>query len=187
MKKALVGLAALFCLVGLSHADASDDDAPMTETQYKAARQAIDTQLKAARQKCGALKGEREDTCVLQAKGQSRVARARLEAQREPTPDREQAAKEAEAEADFALAKAGCRQAGDKARKACIAQAQAKREAAVRQAKVEKVLALRREGAEPRKEATDAEKFAAAKARCDMSGAERDRCLVEARRRFNKT
>ncbi|QJW84140.1 hypothetical protein HK414_10360 [Ramlibacter terrae] len=118
------------------------------------------------------------------------MARAQLEARREPTPDREQAAKEAEAEAEFAPAKAACRQPADKARKACIRQAQGKREAALRQAKVEKVLAQRaqqRESAEPRKEMTDKEKFAAAKARCDMSGAERDRCLTEAKRRFGKT
>lgn len=188
VKHALVGLAAMLCLVGLGHADAYDDS--LTEAQYEAAADAIDAQLKAARTKCRALQGEREDLCLLQAKGLARVERAQLEARRDPTPEREQAAKEAEAEADYALAKAGCRQAGDKARKACIQQARSKREAALRLAKVEKVQAERaqqRESTSARKELTDKEKFAAAKARCDLSGPERERCLVEAKRRFGKT
>ena len=188
MKNALVGLVASLCLVGLSHADASDP--PMPEVEYEAARKAIDSKLKTARAACKPQKGQRAQVCLLQAKGEARVARARLEAEREPTPDREQEVKEAQAEVDYAVARAACRQGTDKARKACVAQAQSRRDFAVRQAKVEKVQAVRaqqREGKVARAELTEKEKFAAAKARCDLSGPERDRCLVEAKRRFGKS
>ncbi|RYF32835.1 MAG: hypothetical protein EOO21_06410, partial [Comamonadaceae bacterium] len=137
--KALVGLAASLCLVGLSHADASDD--PLPQDQLKAARASIEAQHKAARKACGPLKGDREEICLLEAKGKAQVARARLDASQDPTPESEQAAKEVEADADYALAKAKCGASADKARKACIAKARSTREAAVRQAKVEKVQA----------------------------------------------
>ena len=188
IKNALVGLVASLCLAGLSHADASDP--PMPEVDYEAARQAIDTKLKAARAACKPLKGQRAQVCQLEAKGEARVERARLEAERDPTPDRDQEVKEAQAAADYAVAKAGCRKGTDKARKACIAQAQSRRDFAIRQAKVEKVQALRaqqREGNVARKELTEKEKFAAARARCNLSGSERERCMVEARQRFGKS
>jgi len=188
MKNALVGLAASLCLVGLSHADASDP--PMPEVDYEAARKAIDTTLGTARAACKPLKGQRQEVCLLRAKGEARVARARLEAERDPTPDRVQEASEAQAEADYAVARAGCRQGSDKARKACIAQAKDRRDFAVRQAKVEKVQALRaqqREGTAARPELTEKEKYAAAMARCNLSGPEREGCLAEAKRRFGKS
>lgn len=183
----LAGMAVALCLAIPMQAGAADG--AMSQAEYKTGRAKIEARHDAARKACRPLKGQRAEICLLQAKGRAEVARAELQARREPGPDSEQAVKEAQAASAHAVAKAECRQANAKARKSCVTRADAVRDAAIRQAKVEKVQARRAQereaAADPRPEPTQKEKYAAERARCAISGAERDRCLAEAKRRFD--
>ncbi|MBC5765705.1 hypothetical protein [Ramlibacter albus] len=120
-------------------------------------------------------------------KDTARTPEKRAEAAMEAKIDRAQAA--------YATARKKCGDAKTDARKACVHKARVDRDAAIRLAKIEKVRELnalkekeeeRRTG-QAEKPLSDAGKFAAAKARCEMMGPDRDRCLAEAKQRFHKT
>lgn len=157
--------------------------------------QRIAAQAKADRQACDRLQGNTRDICQAEAKGREKVARAELEARSDPTPEAEQALKEARADADYAVARQRCDDAkGKKATKACIARAKAVHEAAVRQAKVEKVHALNalKDKQEDRhasaaKEESPQARYKARKALCLTMGTERDSCMAELQRKFGKS
>lgn len=130
------------CLVafGLGAAgNAAADVGGMDKDDYKFAENQIAAQYKADRKACTRLKGNAKDICVAQAKGKEGVARARLEAQYEPSPEAERVVKDTQADADYAIAKERCDDAKGRLKKACRQEAEATHEAAVRQAKVEKV------------------------------------------------
>jgi hypothetical protein len=192
-KARLLALAAGISLTAAGGAWAVDAAPTIGKAGYQAAQQRIDAQRKADLKACGRLKANAADVCELQAKGKATVARAQLEAQLKPTPDMEQAAKEARAEADYKVAREKCDDAKDRARDACVKHAKADREAAIRMAKVEKVEAirdLRAERTDPHKgkqAENPAARYAAVKARCEMQGQDRDRCLADLKRAYNKS
>ena len=102
-----------------------------------------------------------------------------------PSPEADRSAKEVKADADFAVAKERCDDLKKgKPRDACVDRAEHDRDAAVRMAKIERVMSSselkqkqqeRRMGGAPE---TPAARYAAEKARCEMQGTERDRCLA---------
>ena len=132
----LFGCLAVFCLGAAGNAAA--DVGGLDEAAYKAAEKSIATRYKADRKACARLKANAKDICVAEAKGKESVARARLEAQYEPSPEAERVVKDTQADADYAAAKERCDDKG-RMKKACREEAEAAHEAAVRQAKVEKV------------------------------------------------
>lgn len=129
---------ALACLAAAG-AVLADVPPPMDEAAYKAAVQAVDTRHDADRKLCKRAKGNAADVCRAEADGRAEVARAKLDAEYEPSPDTRQAAKNAAAEADYRVARAKCKALEGKAEDRCMDQAKATREAAIRLAKVEKV------------------------------------------------
>lgn len=193
MTPAWMRCAATLCIAAAAASFAVQ--AGMGEPAYEAALERIEAQQKAARKACGRLKANARDICLAEARGTAKVARAQLEATRAPSPEAEQSVKEARAAADHAVATERCEDARRKqAREGCRRKADAAREAAIRQAKVEKVEALdalkaaqlQKASGQAQPEPTLAEQYAAARARCVISGAERDPCLEEARRRFGQ-
>jgi hypothetical protein len=98
------------------------------------------------------------------------------------------------AHAAYKVAKKRCAGVKGDAGKSCVHKARVDRDAAVRQAQIEKVRKLadlkekeqerRNGGAKP---VSLEAKFAAAKARCEMMGTERDSCLADAKQRFHKS
>jgi len=165
----------------------------LSKDAYKAMDARIDATRKAALQACDNAKGNAKDLCRLAAKGKAKVAKAELDAEREPSPAADRAVKMAAAEADFDLAKQKCQDARAPAREACQARAEHERDAAERRAKIERVEATRRlqqaKVASTRPAPAPAsreEKYAAEKARCGMMGEERDSCMADAKRRFGK-
>jgi hypothetical protein len=112
-------------------------------------------------------------------------------AQRRIVAERE--AKEAKADADYDVTKARCHATKtDRARDACLDRAKVDRDAAIRQAKIERVestnelKAKLQEAKKARAPESPAAHYAAEKARCEMMGLERDHCLADAKRRFQK-
>ncbi len=113
--------------------------APMATTAYQAALKRIDQQGKADRKACKRLEGNARDVCEAQARGDEEVARARLRAQHEPSPEAEKLAKFSEADAEYEVAKVRCDAARPWLKDSCRERAKAAHEAAIRLAKVEKV------------------------------------------------
>lgn len=191
-RKLWAGCIAALCVSGMAGLAAADG--AMAKSAYKAARERIELQGKADRKACERQKADARPLCEAQAKGREKVARARLEAQYRPGPDADRAVKEAQADANFELARVRCAsgRAGQR-KEACLAQARGVREAAVRQAKVEKVQELhalqaaRDDRDEQQAEESPNARYRALKAYCLTTGPDRDRCLDEIKRRFNKT
>ncbi len=193
-RKQVIGCLAAFGLALAGGASAVGSTTPPTgELALKAAQQRIQAQRKADTKACGRLKGHAGAVCGAEAKARAALAMARVEAQREPGPDADHAVKNARAEAGYKVARERCDAVPKAARKACIVQARNARDAAFRQADVEKVqqelklkAASRREGqGQPAK--TPEERYAAQKAYCGLQGLERERCLEDVNRRFNKS
>jgi hypothetical protein len=194
MKMVAAGLAtALAFAIGAGSALAANG--AMGKDAYKAAQNRIEQQGKAQAKACGRLKANAKDVCQAQAKGDEAAAEAQLTAQYKPSPSAERDAKMARADADYAVAREKCDDVKDRARNACLRKAKDERDAADRLAKVEKVetvgelkaraAELRKDGPQPARSLEA--RYASAKAHCIMKGEERDRCLDDAKRRFQKS
>jgi len=186
---AIVLATACLAAAGVAHAGGGG----LSKDAYEAMDARIDATRKAALQACDSQKGNAKDLCRIAAKGKAKVAKAELDAEREPSPAADRAVKIAAAEVDFDLAKQRCEDVKKPAREACQAHAEHERDAAERQAKIEHVEARRRlqqaKAASTKPAPAPAsrdEKYAAEKARCGMMGEERDSCLADAKRRFGK-
>lgn len=165
----------------------------MGKDAYQAAGRQLAAVVKADHAACQRVKpGDARELCELQAKGREEVARARLQAQYQPGPEAERRAKDAQADADYALAKKKCALGKTAAKDACLQQAKAQREAAERLAVVEKVEAVnalkarRSKPAQAARVESPEQRFKAQKAFCAIQGADRDRCLAAVMRRFHK-
>jgi len=99
--------------------------AAMAKEEYKAQKDRVEADYKAARQKCNELKANAKDVCMVEAKGIHKVARAELEAQHEPSPRHDAKVKSEKAEAAFDLARQKCDDLSGTARDACKKDAQA--------------------------------------------------------------
>ena len=180
---------ALGAAVGGSFAAATG----MSKEAYKAAGRRIEAQQAVDLKACARLHGNAQDVCKLQAKGNASMAEAALDAKYKPSPEAEREAREAKADADYAVAKAHCEDARKgEPREACLDRAATQHDGAIRLAKIERVQSSvearakaeqRKMGAAPE---TPAARYAAEKARCEMLGTQRDHCLADARQRFHK-
>jgi hypothetical protein len=188
-KTCLLACALALCLGGAGAASAGGG---MSKDAYRAAQKRIDLQHKAAKKACDRLQGNAEDICQAEADGKAAAAQAALAARYNPNPDTERDAKEAQAEAEYDIAKERCDDARKgKARDACLAKAKNALEAAIRLAKIERVETLaelkdKREEPKPQAQSLNAQ-YNARKNYCQMKGPERDECLADAKRRFNKS
>lgn len=93
-------VAALFG-AGASAAGISDDS-------YQAQKKSIESQYEADQKNCDTMSGNPKDVCIAQIKGKEKVAKARLEAEKNPSPKTQQDYAYAKAEADYDVAKARC-------------------------------------------------------------------------------
>jgi hypothetical protein len=123
--------------------------AAMAKEDYKVEKDRVEADYKAARQKCNDLKANAKDICMVEAKGNHKVAKAQLEAQHEPSPRHDAKVKSEKAEAAYDLAKQKCDDLSGTAKDACKKDAQAAFVNAKGEAKVTK--AAGEKGAAPAK------------------------------------
>jgi hypothetical protein len=112
-------------------ADASKD-------QYKAEREKIEADSKAAREKCKDMKGNAKDICMAEAKGHERVAKAELTAKQKDTPKNRYDVAAAKADMEYDIAKEKCDDMKGKEKDACQKDAKNARDNAKKQAKQER-------------------------------------------------
>jgi hypothetical protein len=102
----------------------------MSKDSYKAEKDVIVADHKAAKSACATQSGNQKDICLARAKGKEKVALAELEASYKPSAKSQFEARIAKAEADYAVAREQCDdQAGD-AKDVCIKEAKAAEAAA---------------------------------------------------------
>jgi hypothetical protein len=150
----LPGLFFLVAVTCLSLPARADRNPPMSKDAFEAAEERIEAVARKERKACDRLKGRSAELCVVQAKAREKVARAELEAEYEPSLETWQDARDAKADADYAVAREKCDDFKGAAKSRCVQAAKSAREAAIRLAKVEKVAAMRaaeREAAAERK------------------------------------
>lgn len=178
----------------------------MSKAEYKAAKEKIEAEYKAALVPCDALTSNPKKICVTEAKGNKKVAFANLEASNEPSAKHQNKASAAKAEATYDLAHQKCQDLAGNAKDVCIKEAKAADVAAKADAKA--LMKTKEANADARKtinqaatkageKASDARSEAVAdktdaqykveKEKCDtMAGAAKDNCLNQAKTRFGK-
>ena len=80
----------------------------VTKDEYRATKDRISADYKAAKAKCDALSGQPKDLCIAEAKAAEKRAKARAEADYENTPKAREKAVIADAEATYMVAKEQC-------------------------------------------------------------------------------
>jgi hypothetical protein len=188
MKRTLGPLAFALCLgfAGSAGAAATKVD--------KAQKDRIEADYKAAKDHCKDLKGNAQDICKVEAKGNYHVAKAELEAQADPSPRHDAKVKTEKAEAAYQLAKEKCDDLNGNAKDVCRKDAKAAFATAKGDAKVAKTSGQTGANSaatmDQRKDASDDKldaQYAAAKERCDAkSGQAKDNCVNDAKKKFNK-
>lgn len=181
IRPALLGLA-LVAFAGVAHTAADGSKAG-----YDRALRTSDAEYKVARARCDAYtdnSNNQKDICVEEAKAQQKRARAMARFQRDGTVEAEKDARDAYAEADYAVAKAKCeRVSGDKA-DLCVKEAKAVRDTAKNQADFrEKVLEARHDAVEKQQDTG----YKLAVEKCEqLSGNAEDVCKAKARADYHQ-
>lgn len=178
----------------------------MSKTDYKAGKEKIAAEYKAAKGNCMSLSGNASDICVAEAKGHEKVARAELEASYKPTAKNRYEVRVAKADADYAVANERCDDLAGNAKDVCVKEAKAAQTSAKADAKAqmktadanavasEKTADAREKASEKNADARQdarADKSAAdydvAKEKCDMyAGDAKSLCLDRAKTRAGK-
>jgi hypothetical protein len=95
-----------------------------TRKVHNADEERIESEYKAAKEKCDALKGNQKDICVTEAKGKQKVAKAENDAKTAKDPVKAQSkVEEAKAEAAYDVAKQRCDEMKGNEKDVCMKQA----------------------------------------------------------------
>jgi hypothetical protein len=167
----------------------------LSPEQYRAEKDGIAAEYKAAKASCASLAGNAKDVCKVQAAGEEKVSKAELEARYRPTVDRSYKARLARADANFALAKQECDDRAGNAKDVCVKEAKAAAVAARADAKAQMEIAKANitaidKGVEARREAAadkrDAD-YAVAREKCEaFAGEVKSNCVSNAKARYGK-
>lgn len=168
----------------------------LTNDEYKVEKDRIEAAYKSAKAHCDTLKGNAEDVCEKQAKGEEKIAKAELENRYKPSEQNAHKARVARADASYEVAKEKCDDLSGNAKDVCRKDAKAAHVTAIENAKIKKaasaaadtpsekaadVAKARREAAEEKREAN----YKAAAERCDaLAGDAKSKCIDDAKRRF---
>jgi len=158
--------------------------APMTDADYRGAKERIAAEYKAAAAACDKLRDNARDVCREQARGQERIAGAELEYNRSgEQKDATRLANE-KADAEFRVAKERCDDRTGNDQDVCITEAKTAHTKALADARMrQRVGEARRDAAEDKREAD----HKLAREKCDaLTGDSKARCLADAKARFGK-
>jgi hypothetical protein len=178
----------------------------MSKEEYKMAGEKISADYKAGKIPCASLAGNAKDICMAEVKGTEKTAKAELDANYKPSAKAHRNARDAKADAVYAVAKLRCKDHAGNAKDVCIKEAKSVEAASKADSKLqqktydakadakktsneavnkanEKVSEARSEAAADK---TDA-KYKVAKEKCDaLSGVAKDNCLSDAKLSFGK-
>jgi hypothetical protein len=105
-------------------------DSAMNRKVKDAEEDRIEAEYKAEKAKCDAMSGNAKDVCVKEAKGKEKVAKAELDAKKNPSERSQRKVEHAKAEAKYEVAKERCDDMKGKEKTACQTEAKAEHERA---------------------------------------------------------
>jgi len=149
MKLQLIAAAVALAFAGVAQAQTTDraageraadrpaaaerkaDSNTRTERRAKDAEEdRIEAEYKAAKDRCDKMDGNAKDVCMKEAKGKEKVAKAELDAKKNPSERNHRKVQEAKAEAEYEVAKERCDDLKGNEKDACHKDAKAKHEKA---------------------------------------------------------
>jgi hypothetical protein len=118
-------IAVALAAAGLASAGTAFAEDRMSRDAYKAEKDRIEAEYKAAKEKCDRLSGNAQDVCQVQAKGDRRIADADLDARNKHTARAEEEAKKVRADVQYDVAKEKCDDLAGNAKDSCQKDAKA--------------------------------------------------------------
>ena len=126
MKLKLTIIAAALALGTASFAQAADK---ADRKVHNADEERIESEYKAAKEKCDAMQGNQKDICVAEAKAHEKVAKAENDAKHAKDPSKEQAkVQRVKADAEYDVAKQRCQEMKGNEKDVCMKEAQVQRD-----------------------------------------------------------
>ena len=145
--------------------------AAVTKDEYRATKDRISAEYKAAKAKCDALSGQPKNLCAAEAKAAEKRAKGRAEADYENTPKAREKAVIADAEATYMVAKEQCATKTGNDKDVCVKAAKAAETKAKADAK------------DTKREAD----YKVAREKCDpLTGAAKDKCVADAKAKYGQ-
>lgn len=135
MKKLFISPLALAIGLVLSTSAMAEDRAV---SKYHALEKSLQSEYENARLRCDAYSGNTRDICLVQAKGYRNIARAELNADKQPTAMHHYEARVAEVESDYSVAIERCDDKAGDYKDLCLKEARTTAIAARQQAAAEK-------------------------------------------------
>jgi len=182
--------AAGLCLAGGASGQAMSKDA------RDAAIKNAESHYKTDKAACDGMSGNAKDVCIEEAKGKEKVAKAEAEAMFQNTPKAREAARVAQADATYSVAKEKCDDLSGNSKDVCVKEANAAYTKAKADAKVDRVAAdTRKDSADKVSDARqtasndkrDAD-YKVAIEKCDgLAGSAKDACVSDAKKRYGKS
>jgi hypothetical protein len=169
---------------------------PMSKDARDMAIKNAEAQYKADKAACSSLSGNAKDICMEEAKGKEKIAKADAAAGYENTPKARENARDARADANYAVAKEKCDDLAGNAKDVCVKEAKAAHVKAMADAKVDRVASDTRKDAadktaEAQRDAANDKRDADYKVaieKCDsLAGAAKDSCVRDAKMRYGKS
>ena len=146
--------------------------AAVTKDEYRATKDRIGTEYKAAKAKCDALSGQPKNLCVAEAKAAEKRAKAR------------EKAVIADAEATYMVAKEQCATKTGNEKDVCVKAAKAAETKAKADAKAARKTTVAKADAKDTKREAD---YKVAREKCDpLTGAAKDKCVADAKAKYGQ-
>ena len=126
MQLKLTVIAAALALGTASFAQAADK---ADRKVHNADEERIESEYKAAKEKCDTMQGNQKDICVAEAKAHEKVAKAENDAKHAKDPSKEQAkVQRVRADAEYDVAKQRCQEMKGNEKDVCMKEAQVQRD-----------------------------------------------------------
>jgi len=126
MQLKLTVIAAALALGTASFAQAADK---ADRKVHNADEERIESEYKAAKEKCDTMQGNQKDICVAEAKAHEKVAKAENDAKHAKDPSKEQAkVQRVRADAEYDVAKQRCQEMNGNEKDVCMKEAQVQRD-----------------------------------------------------------
>lgn len=156
----------------------------LTKDEYRASKDRVAAEYKAAKAKCDALSGQPKNLCVAEAKATEKRAKARAAADFENTPKAREKAVIADAEATYMVAKEQCSTKTGNDKDVCVKAAKAAETKTKADAKAARQTTVAKADAKDTKRDAD---YKVAREKCDpLTGAAKDKCVADAKAKYSK-
>ncbi len=156
--------------------------APLSNTEFNAAKERIEVDLKAERTACDSSSGNARDICQQRAKGKEKIARAELDYRQSGKASDADNVNVATADAAYAVSRETCDDKAGQAKDVCVTEAKTVHTKALADAKLQRQVGAARTDAVDDKRDADRK---LADEKCEaLAGDPKATCMAESKARF---